>query len=63
MFILPEDRATLGSDPSAESGEYTDGQGDFSPAFFLLAHPVFPKAVNPGGLGAEPPYKIVPIPF
>jgi len=39
-MACPEDRATLGSDPSAGAGEYTDGQGGFAPPIFP-AHPVF----------------------
>lgn len=50
----------LDTDPSAESGEYTDGQGVSHSAFSFPAHPVFHKAVNPGGW---PPLRSINIPF
>ncbi len=42
----PEDRATLGSDPSAEVGGYTVRQGRLGSALSFQA-PVSPRAVNP----------------
>jgi len=53
-----EDRATLGSDPSAIAGGYTDGE-----AFILTitaSLPPYPeafKAINPRGFGGQVPHK------
>src|SRR5512140_806540 len=46
----PEDRATLGSDPSAAVGGYTVRQGFFGSALSFTT-PESPKALNPN----EPP--------
>jgi len=51
-----EDRATLGSDPSAAPAP-DDLPGFTHPAFFLIG---WTHALNPGGLGAEPPRRSVP---
>ena len=48
-FAHPEDRATLGSDPSAEVGGYTVRQGRLGSALSFQA-PVSSKAVNPNVL-------------
>jgi len=55
FYTGAEDRATLESDLSADTGGYTDGQGDFPLPLFHPAHPVAHQAINSGGSGAEPP--------
>ena len=55
MFIFPEDRATLGSDPSAEMNAIRMEAGLFFARSSFLLHPYGLKALNLGGLGAEPP--------
>jgi len=45
-FAHPEDRATLGSDPSAEVGGSTVRQGLLGSALFFQT-PESPKAINP----------------
>jgi len=45
-FAHPEDRATLGSDPSAEVGGYTVRQGLLGSALFFQT-PESPRAINP----------------
>ena len=50
-----EDKATLESDLSADTGGYTDGQGGFPLPLFHPAHLVAHKAINFGGSGAAPP--------
>ena len=61
-YILPahaEDKALLESTPSAAVGKQTDGQGRGS-ALYFPAHPELLKALNSGGLGAEPPRDNLP---
>jgi len=65
VVTLPEDRATLGSDPSAGVGTVWMRQQVALrpfPFFHPPYHPYGRKALNPGGLGAEPPfYKSLPL--
>ena len=62
MFILPEDRATLGSDPSA--GRMTEVWGPcwkVRPFYFYWSHTLVFNALNPGGFGGWPPNKMIQI--
>lgn len=56
-----EDRATLGSDPIAIAGGYTDGEAVHLPgSHSFLPHPEAPHAINPRGFGGQsPPLKLV----
>jgi len=55
LFITwAEDKAWLMSNLSAATGDRTERQG-FYPAFSFPASPVVSKAINSGGVGAEPP--------
>jgi len=49
-----EDRALLGSNPSADPGAETGvGASDLVPSLFSISG-IGTKAINPGGLGAGP---------
>ena len=51
-----EGRATLGSDPSAETGDWSKGPRTFAVRPSFNTHTFVHKAINPGGLGASPHY-------
>ena len=54
-----EDRALLGSNPSADpEAETGDGAGALAPSLFSISG-IGTKAMNPGGLGAGPQLKKV----
>jgi hypothetical protein len=52
IYTCMEDRATLGSDPSATAGGYTDG---LHPRVWPFYHQVAHKAINPKGFGGLVP--------
>jgi len=53
-----EDRATLGSNPSAATGD--EGMRAGTPQLYLfLPYAFVLNAVNPGGIGGWPPYNRV----
>lgn len=56
---LPARRVRYGFGATRAPRRVSDGGQGFVPCFSLPAPPGLPKAINPGGLGAEPPSRSV----
>jgi hypothetical protein len=54
-----EDRATVGTDPSADPGAKTEGRVVRRPTFFSTPFGIGTKALNPSGRSPEPTSKYV----